>query len=169
MRLGVEKQVAKMLENKSHTAYLLALLGATDRQIAEVMCVDRITVERWKRDDAEFLAELNKGKLVADTKVVEAFFKCATGYYYEEDHVCVWKGKTIVTKVKKYRPPDPWSCARWLSLRQRGKWSESQRVEITNTNINVNKLDLTGVTNEQLRLLRDIGLKQLTENAGDSH
>jgi len=53
-----------------------------------------------------------------------------------------------------------------LSLRQRGEWSETQRVEITNTNINITKIDLTGFTTEQLKIMEEIGLKQLPKHDG---
>ena len=151
----------KWREDLIQVAYLLALLGATDKQIANVMDVNQDTLDRWKRDKPEFLEALNRGKLGADTKVVEAFYKCATGYYYEEDETRVVNKEVIVTRVTKYKPPDPWTCSRWLALRQRGTWSETTKVEITNTNLNINKLDLTGVSIEQMKLLRDIGLKQL--------
>lgn len=152
-----------------HTAYLLALLGATDQQIADVMDVDPDTITRWKKNKPEFLEALNRGKLGADTKVVQAFYKCATGYYYEEDDVRVVRGEVIVSRIKKWKAADPWTCSKWLALRQRGNWSETTKIEINNTNLNINKLDLTGVTFEQLKMLRDIGLKQLTQNAGDNN
>lgn len=146
--------------SRTHTAYLLALLGATDRQIAEVMEVDIETINLWKRTKPEFLAELTRGKLGADTKVVEAFYKCATGYYYEEEVVVTYKGVSEVQTVRKYKPPDPWSCAKWLSLRQRGEWSETTKVEITNTNIDIKKFDFSGLSLDDMKVLYKVGLKQ---------
>lgn len=148
-------------DNRCKQAYQLALLGATEAEMAAVMGVNIGTIEYWKRTRTEFLEALNNGKTQADAKVVESLFRAATGYEYTEEvsHVC--RGEVIVTRITKYKTPDPWSAVKWLSLRRRADWSETHRVEVTNTNININRLDFSGMTNEELKLMANIGLKQL--------
>jgi len=165
-RLAYGKEV-KWNEDRPREAYELALLGATDKEIAAVMDVNVDTIERWKQNHPEFLAKLNEGKLAADAKVAQAFYKCATGYYYTEDHISVNKeGKVTVTQVQKYKPIEAWAANKWLGIRRRADWSETQRLEITNTNINITKIDLSVFTKEEVILMEKMGLRQLTENAG---
>jgi len=152
-------------------AYQLALLGATDVMIAEAFEVDIETINNWKRTKPEFLQELYRGKIKADMKVVENLFLNCIDRWIEEEEVHILKGGLVrKIKVKKFHKGNWQAQTRWLALRQRMDWSETQRLEITNTNVNINKLDLEGITTEQLKVLRDIGLKQLctTTDAGNN-
>jgi hypothetical protein len=139
----------------------LALLGVTEEAMIKVMGIGATTFSRWKLEKEGFADALNEGRMVADARVAAALYKRATGYEVDEDHVSIFKGVAVVTTVRRHIPADPWSAARWLSLRQRAMWSETQRVEITNTNVNIHKLDTTGLSLEELKLLEGIGLKQL--------
>jgi hypothetical protein len=100
--------------------------------------------------------------------VAESLFKAAIGYVYEEDAITSYQGEVTVTRVKKYKGPNPWAAAKILSVKDRANWSEVQRTESVHTNINIAKLDLTAMTPEQLELLESIQKKQLTENVGHS-
>jgi hypothetical protein len=80
----------------------------------------------------------------------------------------MYKDKPIIVKRRRFIPGDKWAQAKWLALRQRNKWSEVQRTEITQTNVNINKLDFSGFTEEEKRMLYSIGIKQLTQNIGNS-
>lgn len=164
-RLAYGKEV-KWNEDRPREAYELALLGATDKEIAAVMDVNVDTIERWKQNHPEFLAKLKEGKLAADAKVAQALFKCATGYYYPEDHISVAKdGKVTVTTIQKFKPIEAWAAKQWLATRRRGDWSETKHLEVTTTNININKIDISVFTKEEMMLIEKMGLKQLTENA----
>ena len=63
--------------------YKLALLGATDKEMAMVFEVDPVTIGYWKRTKLEFKEALQRGKIEVDMKVAESLFKCAVGYEYE--------------------------------------------------------------------------------------
>jgi hypothetical protein len=151
----------KWNEDRPREAKELALLGLTDEVMARVMGIGLGTLDGWKRKYPEFLAALNEGKLRADAKVAAALYKRATGYTVKEQHVNTANGMVVVTEVDKEIPPDPWSAAKWLSLRQRALWSETQRLEITNTNININKFDFTGISDEDMLVIKKIGLGQI--------
>lgn len=161
-RYGIVKD-----EKFLHQLYKLALLGATDKDYAEFFQVPLTTVTQW-RDSAEVQFAIRKGRAEADATVAEALYRRAIGYSVEEEHVHMYKGKTVVTKVMKNYPPDSWAAARWLSLRQRGNWTEVNRTEVTQRNININQFDFEGLTNEELKMLRQIGLKQLSQNVGNN-
>ena len=124
----------KWNENKIKIAYFLALMGCTDTEMAEVMEVSIHTINLWKRERPEFTEALTKGKIGADVKVLKAFYKRATGYHYKETEARVIKGVLQAVEVEKYMHPDPWSAARWLSLRQKNLWSEAQKIEFTQNN-----------------------------------
>ncbi len=143
----------------------LALLGMTDEQIARAW---RMTIGQFNalKRDKRFFNALQSGKTIADGKVATSFYKRAVGFYYTEDRVGFFKGEAIIVKAERYCPPDPWSAVRWLSTRQRAMWSEKQQIEITNTNININKIDFSGLSDEELLMIQKIQMKQLTKNAG---
>jgi hypothetical protein len=139
----------------------LALLGATDEEVARVMDVDINTINLWKRTHPEFLQSMNAGKLAADAKVAHSLYKRATGFWIEEMHVCMYRGEVIQTPVMKYYPPDSWAANKWMSIRQRTRWSEVVKIENTQTNININKFDFSGLTVDEMKFVRDLGMKQL--------
>jgi hypothetical protein len=145
---------------KIEAAFLLALMGATEEQMAKVMEVSHPTIVHWKKNRPEFRQALLDGKLGADTEVLKAAYKCATGYFYEEE-VAVFDRKDKVwvkTTVKRYRPPDPWSAFKWLSVRQRDLWSETNKVEVTHTqNMNIS---MKMYTTEDLLKLEEIIKRQ---------
>lgn len=150
-------------------AFQLALLGATDKQIAEIFNCNLQTIDYWKRTNkGGFRVALNRGKMQADAKVAEAFFKKATGYTVTEERILLDKGKPVPITVTRHIPPDSWAAFKWLSIRQREMWTDVQRTEITQTNININKFDFTGLSTEELMLVKKLGLKQLTEHVRDN-
>lgn len=156
----------EQVDDHMRMAYELALLGLTEEQMSQVLGVSFDRIQGWKKRYSEFERYLAEGKTIADAKVAMALYRRATGYDYEEDHVTVFQGDVTVTRVRKHIPADPWSAAKWLALRQRTMWSEAQRVEVTNTwNINMNKLDFHGISDEALKLMAEIGLNQLPQDA----
>jgi hypothetical protein len=136
--------------------------------MAEIMDVDLNTLNLWKRTHPEFTQELRRGKTEADARMAEALYKRGTGFTVDAEQVFLYKGEPVRVPVKKYYPPDSWAANKWLSLRQRELWSEVQRIETTQTNINITKIDLTGFSREELMLIQKMNIKQLTENAGSN-
>lgn len=143
----------------------LAMLGISEEDMAFALGITYGKFQTWKKNE-HFARYLHDGKTHADAKVAEAFYKRAIGYEYDE----VWegeeKGMPFIKRMKKHMPPDPWTCARWLTVKRRNDWSEIQRTEIINTNINVARLDLSGISDEELMLLKSIQQKQLGNAAG---
>ena len=91
-------------------AYKFALLGVTDKQLADFLDVTEKTVNNWKHEYPEFLQSLKDGKEFADAKVAEALYKKATGFSYED----------------KYYPPD--TAAAFIWLKNRAGWKDRQEL-----------------------------------------
>jgi DNA-binding CsgD family transcriptional regulator len=112
----------------------LAELGHTDAEIGYILGYSKRTIENWKKDD-EFIAHLKRGKAKADSKVIEALYKRAIGFEFEEEtHEQVTaNGKTtpaIHTKtVKKLIIPDTTAQIFWLKNRKPEQWRDKQEVQ----------------------------------------
>lgn len=145
--------------DRTRQAFELALLGATDEEIARVFGVDINTISLWKRTHPEFLQSLQDGKLAADAKVVASLYKRATGFWMTEMHVCMYRGEVIQTPVDKYYPPDSWAAAKWAAIRQRPRWSEVAKTESVHTNINLTSINFDGLSLEDLRSIKQIGTR----------
>ena len=156
-------------DKRPSQAYKYALTGMTDKQIAKEMEVADSTFEYWKRNRLEFLTELNRGRMPANANVAKSLYKMALGYDYKEQ-VVVKSGrgtyKTVI--VTKHKCAESWAAVKILSMRMPELWSETHRVEVTNTNINISKIDLTGFTIEEKLALEKVGIKQLTQHIEQS-
>ena len=148
--------------------YRYALLGLSEDKIAHAMGISISTFGKWKMEIPDFLQSLRDGQEKALAEVANSLYKLANGYYYDKEVEHVIRGEIVKTTIKEWCPPNAWAAARILSLRHPEKWSETHKIDITNTNININKLDLSGITDEQLRVLEQIQIKQLAKNAGTS-
>lgn len=148
--------------------YRLALLGATDKMLAEAFECDLQTLDYWKRTKAGFRVALKKGKLKADAKVANSLYKRATGFHYYEEHLAIVNGLPKVIKVRKYVLPESWAANKWLGTRQRETWGEKQTLEITQTNINLTQIKLEGLSDTELKLIESIQRKQLSQHVTDN-
>lgn len=155
-------------EDRPRQAYQMALCGLTNLQIAHVMDVSPDTITYWTRTNKDGFADmLRKGKEAADMKVAENFYLNCQDRYVEEEEAHLYKGQVIKVKVKKFIQGDKWAQLKWLALRQRGAWTESQKIEIMQTNLNITKIDFSNLSTEELMFAKKIGL-QLTENASEN-
>lgn len=111
----------------------IALLGATDAELAEIFDVCETTINKWKLDHIEFCEALKKGKALADAEVASKLFHRATGYSHEAVKIVAdakTKEEHIVHYTEHY-PPDTTAAIFWLKNRQRGKWRDKVEQEIT--------------------------------------
>ena len=111
--------------------YKLALLSATDQDIADFFEVEEKTINNWKKAHKEFLQSLKKGKVEADQKVAETLLKKALGFTKQEEFVDHFKGSPVKIKYKKYYAPDTTAIIFWLKNRQRDKWTDSKDHKLT--------------------------------------
>lgn len=120
-------------------AFRHALLGATDRDLAELFCVDVATVNRWKIAQPAFCESLKKGKKEADAKVANCLFGRATGYDHDDVDirtVSVGDGcsQIVLTPFVKHHPPDVTAQIFWLKNRQPERFRDRPQVEVTVNN-----------------------------------
>ena len=107
-------------------AHRLALLGATDREVAEFFGVTERTVNTWKTKHPSFGASLREGKIAADARVAESLYRAAVGggivrqTRVETDPDGL--EKRIVTESEQ--PADVQAARWWLKNRAPVKWKD---------------------------------------------
>jgi len=123
----------------------LCTVGATDAELAEVFGVSTRTIAYWQVKYPDFLQATLGAKEAFDGRVERQLAQCALGYtvdvpatrtlpMLDEQGNFVMDGKVVVTEevevlVRRYIPPDSNAALKWLSVRQRDKWSEKTTVE----------------------------------------
>jgi len=117
--------------------YKLCLLGAKDKEIADILGIAESTLNLWKQEHAEFSESLKRGKDEADANVANRLYQRAMGYEHPEDQIFQYQGKPVIVPTIKHYPPDPTAAIFWLKNRQRGKWSDKQEIELTGNTIKV--------------------------------
>jgi hypothetical protein len=122
-------------------AYKLCLLGFTDKQLSEFFEVNEDTIHQWRKVHVEFSEKAKAGKTMADGEVVQAMFKRAIGFSYDEVTFEKIDGKVnldvtpteVITTdaykkkiVSKLVIPDTGAQMNWLKNRQRELWRDKQ-------------------------------------------
>lgn len=116
----------------------LAGLGLTMEELAYCLGVNRTTIYYW-REKPEFSEALDKGKAIADSKVVGSLYRRALGYKYTEVHteeiIIMVDGKRApgkkIKKIRKEVVPDVVAQIFWLKNRQPDKWRDRQEIDHT--------------------------------------
>ncbi len=111
--------------------YRFALLGATDQQMADCWNISKATLHEWKIKYPTFLKRLNEGREPADSAVAASLNKRAHGFYQQVEKVVIVNGKPKTVKYNEYFPPSDTAGIFWLKNRQRDKWRDIQRQELT--------------------------------------
>lgn len=102
----------------------LALLGATDKQLADFFGVSEVTLNAWKKEFPDFLKSLKKGKLEADAEIAQALFHRAKGYSHEAVKFFVIDKAVVAQSYTEHYPPDTAAAIIWLKNRQPNTWRE---------------------------------------------
>jgi DNA-binding transcriptional regulator YiaG len=100
-----------------------------DEEIAEVLGVSVVTLNKWKHKYKAFGLALKKGKESADKQVERSLFERATGYSHPDVDirtVSVGNGQSeiIQTPTMKHYPPDTTAAIFWLKNRKAKDWRE---------------------------------------------
>lgn len=118
-------------------AWSLAVRGCTDNEIAEAMHVSRKTICAWKREHQSFATALAEGKDIADSKVERGLYNSAMGYYVDEEERLIEVNRDGSTKLgdlrtkKRYVTPSVTAQIFWLKNRQRDRWRDVSKTEVT--------------------------------------
>lgn len=151
-------------EDRPRQAYKLALLGLTDKEMADVMGINIMTFDKWKRVKARFRKMIKKGKEQADAEVAYSLYKRAIGYTVIEDHVSIVKGQAIISPVRRHIPGDVTAAIKWLNSRQKGRWTDLPQLKgNTQNNLNILNVNLDGLDQKDLEIIRKIQ-QQLNQN-----
>lgn len=111
----------------------LALLGATDAQMAEIFGVCGDTIAEWKNRHPEFSEAIEAGKLAADAEIAASLYHAAKGYSHPDVDVRVIEGQIVQTEVVKHYAPDYRAASLWLRNRQPKLWREKTEAAVTVT------------------------------------
>lgn len=125
----------------------LCKLGATDKEISDFFDVAESTLNLWKLEHKPFSESIKRGKLLADANVADRLYQRAMGFEHDSEEIKVVSdgqglGSSIErVPVRKVYPPDTVAAIFWLKNRQKDKWRD--KVEVDNTNLNLNSEPLT--------------------------
>lgn len=133
-------------------ARALCFVGATNKGLADYFGVSEATVERWAKKHRAF-AEALREKRAADDRVVNALYKRALGFSYDEvtqvaktkaydeegnevsprseDAVSVTTEMVVTKIVGKHEAPNVQACVHWLNNRRPEQWRSRHEVEHT--------------------------------------
>ncbi len=111
----------------------LALLGATESEMADLLNIHESTLSNWMGKHSEFSRAVKSGKLQADAEVAERLFSRATGHSHEAVKIFMPAGAEapVYAPFTAHYPPDTKAALAWLSRRQPGLWRERQKVNVT--------------------------------------
>jgi hypothetical protein len=104
----------------------LALHGATDKKIAEILGIAERTLNYWKQKHPDVLRSITRGKTMADARVAEALFQRARGYAHPETKFFVVDKEVVTRETTKHYPPDTAAASFWLRHRQPELWRDQK-------------------------------------------
>lgn len=103
--------------------------GLIDKQIAKNLGIADSTFREYKKMYPALSAALKESKEEADYEVVNALFRSATGYEYDEETKELVKGRWKTTKkVTKHEKPNPTAAIFWLKNRDSKNWRDRQHI-----------------------------------------
>lgn len=102
--------------------YKLALLGCTDKEMADIMGISERTFYELKAKYPQFTQALNEGKELADAEVASRLFDRACGVKIRKTDIKCYMGTIIKTPLVEEYPPDTSAAIFWLTNRRNAKW-----------------------------------------------
>jgi len=111
--------------------YKLCLLGAVDKEMADIFGVSEQTFNAWKKEHPEFLVSIKEGKEYADANIASRLYQRAMGYEHPEDKIFNDNGEPLVVPTTKHYPPDTAAAIFWLKNRRKDQWRDKHDLEHT--------------------------------------
>lgn len=142
-------------------AYNIALLGATDVDLARIFEVTEPTINNWKISHPEFFLALKRGKDEADANVASRLYERAMGFEHDSEEIKVIDEQVVRVPIRKQYPPDTTAGIFWLKNRQPAKWRDKVDHELTGKGGEAlhPQPDLSKLTDEELTVLADLQRK----------
>jgi hypothetical protein len=113
--------------------YKLALLGATDAQMADILGVTEQVIYDWDKKHPDFRQSRTRGKDAADANVAERLYKRAMGYEHEAVKIMQYEGEPVLVPYTEHYPPDTQAASWWLKNRHPDKWKDKHEHDISGT------------------------------------
>lgn len=110
-------------------AHKLALLGATNEQLADFFEVATSTVDLWIKENEAFSGAVKAGRLEADAAVASSLYHRAKGYSHPAVKIMAVNGEVREVGYTEHYPPDATSMIFWLKNRRPDLWRD--KVETT--------------------------------------
>lgn len=124
-------------------AYKLALLGMTDKMMADFFEVAESTIYLWKQKQPSFSEALKKGKAIADAEIAQSLYKRAFGYEVTENKETESeKDGAKSEQITKHIPGDTTAMIFWLKNRQPKLWRDKQEEESGNGDGQIQKVQI---------------------------
>lgn len=150
----------------------MAKFGLTNVQIAEFYGIGESTFAKYIRIYPELERALHSGRLEDGFVLQESLHKLALGYEadeYQEERAINKKGEEYIKSrkfIKKHIQPNAGAAQFLLKTRFPNQFSETVKHENTNStriDVNINKIDLSGLSMEELMLMKKIGLNEVNQ------
>lgn len=124
----------------------LALIGATDMEIADFFDVSVRTIHRWKITHEEFCHALKAGKEQADAKVERSLFQRATGFEHDAVKIFMPHGasKPVYAPYREFVVPDTTAAIFWLKNRKPEEWRDRTAGESADNPLHLKVEDVRG-------------------------
>lgn len=124
-------------ESFCDAAYMYALKGATDEELAEFFRVPTSTLYNWYREHPELMEASTRGKGFADAQVSHSLYMRSLGFEREAVKVFCHEGEPVYAPYTEYYPPDTTAATRWLANRQRHLWGSVDPSTVIQNNISL--------------------------------
>lgn len=121
-------------------AFKLALLGATDAEMADFFQVHVDTIHEWKKVHVLFSDSVNDGKVKADSEVANKLYDRALGAKWTEQAAFkvrnqkesgVFTEEVVIVDLQKGAPPDTQAISLWLRNRKSSAWKDKTETDHT--------------------------------------
>jgi len=159
----------KFRESMIDETHRLARFGCTNEEIAEFLKISLQTFHAYNHDIPEFRQALEDGRMYDSMKVVDSLHKQALGYVVQEHEVAehVTRSGDIVElkkTVTKFVNPSVTAAIYLLKTRHGDKWMDIVKTESTkNLNIMVKNVDFSDMSDEELAMMKKIGIKRVPQ------
>jgi len=109
----------------------LAKIGATDREIAELLGISSPTFYEWLSRYPKFSSALKQGEKQQTKRVKRALYHRAVGYSQTSEKVAVYQGEAQVIPYVEHIAPDVNAIKFWLTNRDPENWQDRSAVDVT--------------------------------------
>ena len=106
----------------------VAKLGATDKEIADVLDITVRQLYRFRNQHPEFAEALKVGKDVADERVERALFHRAIGFTVKREKLFNNGDHVIRAEYEEEVLPDVTASLAWLNNRQPDRWRQNRHL-----------------------------------------